>query len=208
MIRLNLLGEKEDKSAIYALQLTVFSAACLVSLVACFLMFTSVSEAVSNLEQEQQALDHRLTALRNQTKQVEDLEQKRKLLREKLNTISTLKLSKQEPVRLLDGIATAVPEHAWLTKIDEKDGYLTIDGAALDNQTVSHFMYNLQQMPLVADVKLIISEMFIKDNVQLKQFSLSVQTARKAKELQRAAETAAAESAKDVKKAKNNAKKK
>lgn len=207
MIHLNLLGEKEDKSAVYALQITVFSATCLVSLVACFLMFTSVSEAVSNLEKQQEALDYKLTSLRSQTKQVEDLEQKRKLLREKLNTISTLKLSKQEPVRLLDGIATAVPEHAWLTKIDEKDGYLTIDGAALDNQTVSHFMYNLQQMPLVADVKLIISEMFIKENVQLKQFSLSVQTARKAKELQRAAETATEEAAKDVKN-KKNAKKK
>ncbi len=200
MIRINLLGEKQDKSAIYALQMLIFGVTMFAAVVACFFVHTSESEAVSQLETEKYELDSKLTKLRQQTKKVEELEEKRKLLKEKLNTIAVLKQNKIGPVRLLDGIAAALPEFSWLLKIEEKEGYVMVDGVALDNQTVSLFMYNVGQIKLIADVKLVYSRNITKDSVTLKEFSLSVQTARKAEEIKKAEEVATRQAEEEQKK--------
>ncbi len=174
MIRINLLGEKQDKSGIYLLQTVALFAVLLCTLTVCFIVHNGKLDTLETVKNEEQTLNTRLVKLQKKTKKVEKLEEKKKLLREKLHTIAQLKANKQGPVRLLDDVTTALPDHSWLESITETSGYLEVNGIALDNQTISLFMYELGKSKFIDQVKLVYSRLFIKENVKLKKFSLNV----------------------------------
>lgn len=151
----------------------------------------------------------RLAKLETQTKQVDDLEKKRNLLKEKLTTIATLKIKKHGPVHVLDDLNNAIPEKAWITELRDKNGQLEISGVALDNQTIAQFMANLGNFGSFDrdKVDLVQSFEFQQDNVKLKQFTLAVALKDQLK-LQQAAAAEAAKTAEEDKKKKKSKEKK
>lgn len=175
MIRINLLGEKADKSGVYALHVLAYCSTVFCTLGVCFFLQNQAWATVDKLRQDKGVLDGKLAKLKEETKQVAELEQKKKLLQEKLLVIATLKANKQGPVHILDDINTAIPERAWLVSIKEKAGTLEISGVALDNQTITLFMQKLKESKYFHDIDLVVSAEYVQDNVKLKQFSIAVQ---------------------------------
>lgn len=173
MIAINLLGEKPDKRGVYAVQLLSFGACVLITFGVCFFMLAELSSTVEAKRSDKELFEGRLAKLRIKTKKVEELETKRKLLKDKLTTIARIKANKQGPVRVLDDINLSLPERAWLDSITEKDGFVELKGVAIDNQTISQLMFDLEKSKYFQDVKLAFSEMILKDDVKLKQFALS-----------------------------------
>ena len=145
MIRINLLGEKEDKRGIYTVQGLLFASSLLLTAGFCFLVQNNAANELDNIRGEKMTLTTKLTKLKDKTKKVEGLEAKRKTLKEKLTTIATLKLKKHGPVHVLDDLNSAVPERIWITAVKEKSGgALEISGIALDNQTITQFIKDLE----------------------------------------------------------------
>lgn len=177
MININLLGEKPDKRGIYSIQIASFIAVVCITMIVCFVVSDKFSTELEAKHGEKELLDARLAKLRVKTKQVEQLENKQKLLKEKLTTIAQIKANKQGPVRVLDDINKSLPERAWLDSINEKGGYVELKGVAIDNQTISQLMFDLEKSKYFDDVKLAFSEMIVKDEVKLKQFSLTAKLA-------------------------------
>jgi type IV pilus assembly protein PilN len=177
MIHVNLLGEKKDRSGAYAIHILTLGGSLLLVIVCCFMMYSGLSEDVQALTQSKQSLETKAQKLRAETKKVEELEDKKKLLGEKLTTIARLKSNKKGPVKVLNDVTVSLPERIWLESVKEKNGYVEINGVSLDNQTVSEFIYRLEQSPYFDQVKLIFSQLYLKDNVNLKQFSLSARLA-------------------------------
>lgn len=173
MIRINLLGETVDKSGVYFLQLLGFVCSIIFTLGACYLVQDSVSTDLALKKKEAKLYEQKLVKLKRITKKVSGLEEKKKVLREKLTVIATLKANKHGPVRVLDELNNAIPERAWLRDIKEKAGVLEINGIALDNQTVSELMANLENSEYFKDVDLVFSMQEIKDEVKLKKFSVT-----------------------------------
>lgn len=174
MIRINLLGEQVDHSASYALQLILAAACVLGTIGACFIVHQESTNRLESQRAEKELLDRKLAKLEKITKQVEDLEKKRRTLREKLMTIATLKAKKHGPVHILDDINNALPERSWLLSMKEKSGALEINGVALDNQTIATFMKSLEGGKYFGSVDLVLSTEYVQDDVKLKQFTLSV----------------------------------
>jgi type IV pilus assembly protein PilN len=174
MIKINLLGEKEDVSTAHFLQLMVFSATVFISVSICFFLYSNIKSEKDALSDEKGGLQARLAEAEKKTKQVDELEKKRKLLREKLITIASLKMKKSGPVHTLNDLNMALPERSWLTSLKQKAENLEAKGIALDNQTVAMFMSNLKQSQNVKMVDLIESSELIKDDVKLKQFTVSI----------------------------------
>lgn len=174
MIRINLLGEKIDRSGSYVLQALGGAVVVFFALFLSFMLYDSVASQVAALQDEESQLKIELARLEKVTKEVEELEKKRKLLTDKLRTIATLKAKKTGPVRILDDINLAVPERAWLEGITQKGQVLEIKGVALDNQTIALFMKNLEQGKFVSSVDLVVSSELVKDDVKLKEFTLSL----------------------------------
>jgi type IV pilus assembly protein PilN len=174
MIRINLLGEKVDRSATYALQLVGFVAGVVLLLGIGFFVRDGIATRVADLTAEKARLDKELARLEIETKKVEELEKKRKVLSEKLQTIAILKTKKRGPVHILDDMNKAIPERSWLVEAKQKDGMVEIRGISLDNQTVSVFMENLKTYPFFGDVDLVVANEFVKDGVKLREFQVLV----------------------------------
>jgi type IV pilus assembly protein PilN len=174
MIRINLLGEREDKSGLYLIQAVSFIAGLVLLIMGSLLYYESEGRHLENLQAEKNMLDQRLVKLEKEVKQVEDFDTKRKVLREKLTTIALLKANKKGPVRILDEINRAIPERAWLLSIKQKSSVLELSGIALDNQTVSDFMRNLEVYPRFQPVELGSSIEYVQDEIKLKQFTIII----------------------------------
>jgi len=172
MIRLNLLDEKVDKTGLYLLQGLAAGVALFLATGACFLNYQSMSSKLSLLESEKESLETKLKELKKVTLEVEGLEEKKGLLREKLLTIANLKANKSGPVQLLDDLNLAIPDRAWLENVKQSEGKVEIEGVALDNQTVSDFMENLEASDFFSGVDLGYSNQIEKDNVKLQSFAL------------------------------------
>ena len=173
MIHINLLGEKKDNTALYALQTLGFVALVFLCVAACVVVHTTETSELDHLVSQKSILDVRLAKLRKKTKKVDELEKLRALKEEKLNTIAKLKAKKQGPVRVLADLTESVPERAWLRQVTQKGSVVEFTGIALDNQTVSRFMANLEKSDYFQQVDLVRSAQFIRDDVKLQQFSLS-----------------------------------
>ena len=88
-------------------------------------------------------------------KRINTLERKIAEIRKKLDVIKDLEKKKTGPVLLLDQVAMSVPkDKLWLTSFVEKKGKLTLNGTAMDNETVARFMTNLEKAELITAVDL------------------------------------------------------
>lgn len=173
MIRINLLGEKTDKSAVYTLQLLAYAAAIAVTVATCFFYHSGELLVRDSFQRDKDQLEKQLAVLLEKTKKVEGLAQKKHKLEEKQNALRLLKARKQVPVRLLDQITSAIPTEAWLSAIEEKAGIMKFEGVALDNQTISKFMDRLEQTELLSNVELNVTKQMEEKGAQVMQFTLS-----------------------------------
>lgn len=173
MIRINLFGEKKDNSALYVMQIMAFVFTLILALAGCYLFDDALATERGLLEDEKMLLEVQVKKLRRKTKHVNELEKKRKLLTEKLRTIAKLKSKKQGPVRVLEDMTKRIPERAWLVSISQNSDVLEFRGIALDNQTISRFMQKLKKSEYFKKIELIYSREYMRQGVNLQQFSLS-----------------------------------
>lgn len=173
MIKINLLGDKTviDRSG----RIIAFFAgvSIVVTLFICFSLQTWSANTVSDLESQEQSLRSELAQLKKQTEEVNELEEKKADLATKLTVMAQLKRAKPGPVRILDDINNAIPERAWLTDASEQANVMTINGLALDNETVSAFMESLADSNYFDNIVLKEAKGMKVEGVDIKQFSLT-----------------------------------
>lgn len=171
MIKINLLGEdtRHDSSVFVWLAGTGIS--CLfVAVVGVFLCLDVHSE-VDSRTMEYDLLSQELALLKERTKEVQQLEEKREELEQKLNVIQELRLNKLGPVKVLDQLNISVPERAWLTEVSERSSMIEITGFAIDGQTVASFMKQLERSDYFADLS-VDTRAEMRDGVKLQFFTL------------------------------------
>jgi type IV pilus assembly protein PilN len=156
MIRINLLPFRAArKKENIRRQLSIFALTVVVTLVILAWFFMKVSTTLSNLKKEEQDTKVELAGYKKTIERINSLEKKIAEIRKKLEVIKDLEKKKTGPVLLLDQIAMAVPkERLWLTSLVEKKGKLTLNGTAMDNETVAVFMTNLEKSELITAVDL------------------------------------------------------
>ena len=171
MIKINLLGEQRDRSASYLVHAVALISLVFVLIVSGAWFSAHLVSAKGEIEFERSTKESQLAKLKQKTQKVEDLEKKKKLLGEKLEVIAKLKLKKQGPVKILDQIATRIPEKAWLTGITQKEEIIELSGVALDGQVVSDFVSKVRESNLVSDADNVKTEQILKDDVKLQKFN-------------------------------------
>ena len=171
MIKINLLGEQKDRSSAYLSHSIIGVVTIFVFFIGAVSMYTLRSALSAELEFDRATKETQLAKLKEKTRLVEGLEQKKKVLGEKLATIVLLKKRKQGPVRMLDAISRSIPEKSWITTIHQKNEIVELTGVAVDGQTVSDFIGNIRKSPLVADVDDVKTQLLMQDEVKLQQFT-------------------------------------
>jgi len=156
MIRINLLPFRAArKKENIRRQLTIYGLTVVFALVVMAYYFMKLSTTLSDLKDKEQNIKVELAGYKKTIERINSLEKKITEIRKKLDVIKDLEKKKTGPVLLLDQIAMAVPkERLWLTSILEKKGKLTLNGTAMDNETVAVFMTNLEKSELITAVDL------------------------------------------------------
>ena len=165
MIRINLLSFKTLKSRVAIInQLKIFGLLILFVFVVFAFFYISLSGELSSLKGTLQTVQAEYNQHATKIKVINELQAKTKLLKSRLEVIKGLESGKQMTSFLFDKIASTEPsDRLWLSKLAENNGMITIEGAAIDNDTVALFMENLEKTGLLTSVSLQSAKL---DNIQ------------------------------------------
>lgn len=156
MIRINLLPFRAArKKENIKRQITIYGLSLALLLMVMVYYFLRLSNELSAVEAKQKRLRADLRTYQKTVRRIDELDKKIKDMRSKLAVIKKLESNKKGPVHLLDEIAMAVPkDKLWLNSLQEKKGSLTLQGTAMDNETVALFMTNLEKSKYMKSVDL------------------------------------------------------
>jgi type IV pilus assembly protein PilN len=152
MIKINLLTPErrvaKKKLAFGSAQLiTVGCGAILVvALLACGWRFYTVSADNAQLDRDLAAATKEAASLHGVIAQLQDFEQRRTKLQQRVGLIEQLRAEQRGPVHMLDQISRALPQMVWLTEIKQAPGSneVTIDGRTTSITSVSDFASALE----------------------------------------------------------------
>ncbi len=164
MIRINLLGsEAEDQSKGSFLRLPEFGANATqigigALLASVFLLIIAAwwyqTGRLEVVRAELNGIEMERARLEEVANQVEDLQARTDVLREKLGVIVELKANQTGPVMLLDEISRRLTDGLWMTRLDLDEGDVEIRGSALSEVSVADFVSNLERSRYFSTVQL------------------------------------------------------
>jgi len=103
------------------------------------------SNKLRDLETRIAADEKRRKDLEAIKQQVDQFQQKKALLENKVLVIEQLRLAQKSPVHMLDEISKALPDYVWLTALDENRGGLRFTGQSNSLAAVADFISGLQR---------------------------------------------------------------
>ena len=180
MIRINLLPFRaaRKKENIRQELSCYFLGLVLLILVMTYLQVGS-SGRLNHLKAEEQNVRKELAVYEKNNRIAARIKANLKEIRDRLDIIHDLEQKKRGRLGLLTDVAFAVPEgRLWLQSLSEKEGLLTINGTAMDNDTVALFMTNLEKTPSITSVDLKNTQLqdFPEYNLKGSGFLLSCET--------------------------------
>ena len=103
------------------------------------------SNKLKDLEVRIAADEKRQSDLQAISQQVEQFQQRKGILENKVLVIEQLRLAQKSPVHMLDEISKAVPDFVWLTSMEETRGGLRFLGQSNSLAAVADFISGLQR---------------------------------------------------------------
>jgi type IV pilus assembly protein PilN len=173
MIRVNLLPFKELQAEVSRRREIVIGSVVLgaVALLLAAAYFYQ-TYTLSRLEKEHAELRSEIETLNIKVKEVGDLQNRIKEFKGKHKIIEELNKKKSGPVLVMESLSSATPTSLWLTELRESGGGVTMNGLAIDNQTIADFMKSLAASKYFTDVELVESTQGAGPNASLKRFSI------------------------------------
>jgi len=130
------------------------------------------SYQLSQLQTDLTTLRNELQALNVKIKEVGDLQVKIKDLRGKNKIIEDLNRKKSGPVLVMESLSNSTPGSLWLTDLRESGGNVTMNGLAVDNQTIADFLKSIAASKYFNNVELIETTQGAGPSASLKKFSI------------------------------------
>jgi type IV pilus assembly protein PilN len=106
--------------------------------------YWSISKQSANLNDQVRAAEAEAARLRQLIQQVQQFEQRKSQLQQRVVLIEQLRRGQSGPVHLLDQISRSLPEGLWLTEIKQQGDMLLITGRCTGLGAPSDFAQNLE----------------------------------------------------------------
>lgn len=147
MIKINLLPVRQVKKREAGKQILILYAVLLVgALIGNYLWFDSRDAVAMEGQQKIARTQQKISELEKVIGEVNNINQRKKELEDKLSVLKELRKGRSGPVRLLDALSEATPKKVWLKGFDESAGKVKIEGFALSHEDVGEFMRGLGNM--------------------------------------------------------------
>ena len=156
MIRINLLpfrAARKQENIRKQVSIYFLTVVCLLTLMV--YLYLNLGSELTKLKGEEKQLRTEMASYTKVAQEIARIRKRTKEIKDKFNVIKGLENQRSGPVRLLEDIATSVPiDRLWLSAVMEKSGNLTLQGSAMDNDTVALFMTNLEKKKQITSVDL------------------------------------------------------
>jgi len=106
--------------------------------------FWSLNRDSTQLDAEIAAAQQETTRLHSVIQQVQQFEQRKAQLQQRVALIETLRKGQTGPVHMLDQISRAVPPMLWLTELKQTNDDVQIEGRCTNQTGVAEFISNLE----------------------------------------------------------------
>ena len=116
------------------------------------------SAKLKDLETRIAADEKREKDLQAIKQQVDQFQQKKAILENKVLVIEQLRLAQKSPVHMLDEISKALPDYVWLVAMDENRGAIRFTGQSNSLAAVADFISGLQRSGWFPTVDLVSSQ--------------------------------------------------
>ncbi|MFO0774100.1 MAG: PilN domain-containing protein [Nitrospiraceae bacterium] len=179
MIRINLIAGPRPKKAQASRQLDlrveglIGLAVLLLTLFGCWMYVSSLQDEREAKQREKTDKDMQVAALKEKVKQVQDFEQKKKVLEDKNRIIDQLERARGGPVKVLDQVSRSLdPLKLWLLKLNLNNTTVEVEGRALTNDDIVEFVNNLRRTDAFNSIQLIESRASTENKINLYSFKL------------------------------------
>src|SRR3954470_10467185 len=145
MIHINLLPVRAKKKREFGQQLVVlFGLLVVATLIGNYLWYRSVDDGLAQVDRQIAATRAQITQLEKSIGEVKTITQDKKALEDKLKVLDSLKKGRTGPVKVLDELASLVPEKVWLLDFVEQAGGVSMVGQASSYEDLSTFSKKLK----------------------------------------------------------------
>jgi type IV pilus assembly protein PilN len=173
MIRINLLPVRAAKKKDTLRQHAFIAAGVLVLLGAVIGgVHLTLGSQISEFERRIADRKAEIARLQLVIGEVKEFKSKKKALEEKIAVIGGLEQQQHGPAQVLYELAKIVPEKLWVESWKDTGGGLSLEGVAIDNQTIAHFMTRMQTSPWFSGVRLEVTRQVNRGGADLKSFSI------------------------------------
>jgi len=175
MIRINLLPFRiARKKENIRRQISIFLLLILLTTVVLVWYTRVMNNQILSVKEKTKQVNAQILKYKEKADRVTKIKKDLKVLKEKLEIVSSLQEQREKQLILFDGMTDIiVPERMWLESLKTDKNTVTIKGIAFDNPTIADFMEKLEKSQLFSNVDLKTAKMKkFKEGLLLKSFEL------------------------------------
>ena len=153
MIHINLLPVRAAKKREFGRQqLILFGLILVGGLLGNYTWWKAEKDSLNALEQRIASTRSEIAQLGKTIGEVKSITQDKKALEDKLKILDALKKGRTGPVKVMDELATIIPNKAWITDYSEQNGSVVMRGFAVTYEDLSAFAQRLKTSKYFANV--------------------------------------------------------
>ncbi|MGD9947393.1 MAG: PilN domain-containing protein [Desulfobulbus sp.] len=175
MIQINLLPVREIRKRARAKNQIIISTISFVGLLIIIgLMAWYQSGVIADLNSQNDDIQKKINEYQKIVKQIRRIDEEKAILDKRISVIKNLKQESSLTVHVLDEIATLTPSNRmWLKSLSQSSSQLSLNGMALDDQTIAKYMDDLESSHYIKNVHLANTTLDRYAERNLKSFSIS-----------------------------------
>ncbi len=145
MIHINLLPVRAAKKREFGKQqLVLFVLLLVLAGIGNFFVYNRFESELRSLDKQIATTRQEIQQLEKTIGEVKSIKEDKKALEDKLKILDTLKKGRTGPVKVLDELATVIPQKVWILEFSEQGGGVTITGQAQAYEDLSTFSKKLK----------------------------------------------------------------
>lgn len=147
MIKINLLDYRREKKVIQLQgEISVGILIMVFSLLVIGYYWNHQNSRIEQINNEVSHWNIELKKINKTVKKVDEAKAIKKRLKHILKSIDILKENQEEPARMLDDINLALPAEVWLSKFEQTDEIILLEGYSFSDPEIADFMKNLEKL--------------------------------------------------------------
>jgi type IV pilus assembly protein PilN len=144
LIRINLLPVRQAAKKQYGQQVLVLGVIVIFGAgLGNYLWLASTQERSDKLQRSINDTQRRITELEKVIGEVNNINKRKKEVEDKLKILAELRKGRSGPVRMMDALATSIPNKVAISDFNESNSQVKISGRAVSHEDVAEFMKSL-----------------------------------------------------------------